>query len=256
MSQFIAFTKKELFESVATFRLWIILAVFAILGVMGPLFAMLTPAIIDMIAAGDAGITITMPEPTAADAWAQFFSNFAQIGTFAIAIIFSGIMGSEFSRGTLVNLLTKGLRRHTVVLSKFIAAAVLWTAALLVAIGICYVYTAFYFEAEPIAHMYMVVVAPWLFGLFIIALLVFGGTVFGSVFGGLGVAVGIFFALVFVNMIPGAERFNPVHLAGGTLNIITGTATAADFIPTLVITVAAVVLLLAGAIAVFNRKKV
>ena len=256
MNQFIAFTKKELWESVATLRLYILLAVFVLFGVMSPLLAILTPALLEMFADADMGIIITLPEPTAIDSWAQFFSNFSQMGTLAVAIIFSGIMSNEFSRGTLTNLLTKGLKRHTVILSKFFSASILWTASVVVSVLICYAYTAFYFETEAIPYIILVFGAPWLFGLFIISLLMFGGTLFGSFYGSLSIALGTFFALVFVNMIPAANRFNPASLAGGTLSIISGAGEPSDFIPAVLICVIAVIALICGSISVFNRKKV
>lgn len=255
MNQFIAFMKKELWESIATFRLYIVVAVFIILGLMGPLMAVLTPAILEMLA-NDTGITIILPEPTAVDAWTQFFSGFGQMGTLAVAVIFSGIMANEFSRGTLTNLLTKGLKRHTVILSKFFNAGLLWTVSVLLSFAVCYAYTAFYFETEAIPHVVLVFGAPWLFGLFLIALLVFGGTLFGNFAGSLGTCLGVFFTLVFVNMIPNIGRFNPASLSTGTLAIINGTGKPSDFTPAIIICAVAIIVLISGAIGVFNRKKV
>jgi len=256
MNQFIAFTKKELWESVATFRLYILLAVFALLGVMGPLMALLTPAILESLATGDTGITIILPEPTYVDAWVQFFSGFAQMGTLALAVIFSGIMGSEFSKGTLINLLTKGLKRHTVILSKFFSAGVLWTGAIIISVGVAYVYTAIYFETEPIPHFVLVFGAPWLFGLFMITLLILGGTLFGNLYGSLAVGLGTFFTLLILNIIPAVERFNPVSLSSGTLAIIMGTSEASDFIPAVIVCTISIIVLVIGAIIIFNKKKV
>jgi len=53
------------------------------------------------------GVVITLPEPTAYDAWAQFFKNATQMGLFVMVILFSGVLSSELSKGTLINLLTK-----------------------------------------------------------------------------------------------------------------------------------------------------
>jgi len=256
MNQFLAFTKKEFREGIATFRIYILLAVFILLGLMGPLLAVLTPALLEMVAAADSGITITMPDPTAIDSWTQFFSNFAQMGSFAIIFLFAGVMANEFSRGTLVNLLTKGLKRHTVILSKFFSSTLLWTVAIIISIGVCYMYTAFYFETEPISYFALVFVAPWVFGLFMISLLIFGGTLFGSFGGSIGIGLGTFFILVFAGMIPGFDRFSPVSLSGGALSLIAGTGTASDLLPAIIVAAVSIVLLIVGAILVFNRKKV
>jgi len=256
MNQFLAFTKKELRESIATFRLYILIAVFVLFGIMGPLMAILAPIILEMVAVEGSGITIIMPDPTAVDAWTQYFSSFAQMGSLALVILFAGIMANEFSRGTLVNLLTKGLKRHTVIISKFFSSALLWTIAIVLSIGVCYMYTAFYFETEAIPNFALVFVAPWLFGLFMISLLIFGGTLFGNFGGSLGVGLGVFFTLVFVNMVPGFERYNPVSLSSSALSLINGTGAAADLFPSILIGIAATIFLIVGAILVFNRKKV
>jgi len=257
VKQFIALTKKEFFESHATYRVYILLAVFAIFGLMGPMMALLMPVIFEMMAADMAamGMTLEIPEPTAQDAWTQFFSTFAQMGTLALGIIFSGVMANDLNRGTLVNLLTMGLKRHTVILAKFFTATVLWTAAFLLAVGTAYMYTAFYFEMDTIAHVLLVFGAPWLFGVFMLALLIFGGTLFGNFYGALAVCFGVFFALIAVNILPAANRFNPASLAGGTLSIIMGAGEAADFIPAMFVCAGVIVLLIIVSILAFNHKK-
>lgn len=256
MSQFFAFTRKELYESKATFRLYILLAVFVLFGVTGPLLAILTPAILEMVATGDSGITIILPDPTAIDAWSQFFSNFSQMGSLTLAIMFAGLMSNELGRGTLVNLLTKGLKRATVIVSKFVGAGLLWTLAIGLSVGICWLYTAFYFDTADMTHTVFMFIAPWLFGLFLIALLLFGGTLFGNFGGSLGIGLGTFFALVFVNMIPGVEGYNPVSLASGALSVMSGAGSASDLVPATLVCIGGIGVLLAGTIAVFNRKKV
>jgi len=255
MRQFVAFVKKEFHESMATFRLYILLAIFLLLGIMGPLMALLTPTILEHLAGGDSGIIITVPDPTAMDAWAQFFSGVVEMGMPILAIIFCGIMSNEFNRGTLVNLLTKGLKRHTVVLAKFISAGILWAVSLLLAAGICYVYTAFYWDTEPMNHVLLTFGAPWLFGLFMISLLTFGGTLFGNFYGSLFTCFGVVLALMLVNIIPDAARYNPTALTG-TLSLINGTGEPSDFIRPLIVCGAAIVALIVGSIAVFNRKTV
>jgi len=255
VKQFIAFTKKELYESTATFRLYILIAVFILLGVMGPLMALLTPTILEGLAGGDSGIIIILPEPTAMDSWAQFFSGAVEMGMPILTIIFCGIMSNEFSKGTLINLLTKGLKRHTIILSKFTSAGFLWTIAFLLSVATCYLYTAIYWEAEAINHIFLVFGAPWLFGLFLIAILIFGGILFGNFYGSLFSSIGVAFVLMIANNIPGFSRFNPITVTG-TISLIRGTSKPSDFIPAVIVCGILIIMLIIGSIAVFNRKKI
>jgi ABC-2 type transport system permease protein len=176
MNQFIAFTKKEFYESVATFRLYILFAVFLVLGMLSPLMAKLTPEILEMLGDMGTGIAIQMPEPTMMDAWGQFFKKLSQIGMLALVIVFGGLMSNELSKGSLTNLLTKGLNRHTVIFSKFFSASVLWICSYLLCFGVCYAYTAYFWEIGTMGHALLAFAAPWLFGEFMLALLIFSGS--------------------------------------------------------------------------------
>ncbi|WP_222860725.1 hypothetical protein [Paenibacillus antibioticophila] len=92
------------------------IAVFFIVGMLSPLTAKLMPELLSSFL--PEGMTLTIAEPTALDAWIQFFKNTSQMGLILIVILFSGILGTELTRGTLINMLTKGLSRHAVILSK------------------------------------------------------------------------------------------------------------------------------------------
>jgi len=254
MKAFIAFTKKEFTESLRTYRLIVLMAVFLLLGIMSPLAAKMMPDILKGLA--DTGITITLPEPSAMDSWEQFFKNVGQMGMLALIITFCGIMANEFSRGTLINLLTKGMKRYTVILSKFLWASVLWAASYLLCLAVCYAYTVFYWPDSTLNHVFWAFFAPWLFGEFLIALLIFGGVLFKNFYGSLLSCGGVIIALNLVNILPKARKYNPVILAGDTLNLLNAQKDVADFIPAVVICGAAVMVLIAASVGVFNKKQV
>lgn len=256
MRQFVAFTKKEFRESTATFRAYILLTVFLLLGMMSPLFAKLTPDILNSLGDMGQGITIQMPDPTALDAWAQFFKNVSQMGMLVLVIIFSGIMSNEFSRGTLVNLLTKGLSRKTVILSKFLTAGLLWTAAYLLCLGVCFAYTAYFFDIGGISYALLVFISPWLFGELLLALLIFGGTLFGNIYGSLLTCFAAVVALNILSIAPKAAKYNPVSLASGTLSILYGAGGPSDFVPALIICAAATIALIIVSILIFDKKTI
>jgi ABC-2 type transport system permease protein len=136
MKAFLAFTKKEITEYLRTYKLMILVLVFLLFGMMNPVLAKFTPEIIKA-----AGLDLQLPPPTAFDSWAQFFKNVGQMGLVIIVVVFSGIMANEFSKGTLINILTKGLKRSTVIWSKYTVASVIWTLVYLFCFGVTYVYT-------------------------------------------------------------------------------------------------------------------
>jgi ABC-2 type transport system permease protein len=251
--QFQALSKKELCESAATFRLYILLAVFLLFGMLSPLIAKATP---DLLASIDMGVAIELPEPTALDSWTQFFKNVAQMGMLVLVILYSGIMSNEFSKGTLVNLLTKGLSRSAVVLAKFAAASLVWLASYLICLGACWAYTIYFWGAAEIGDAFLAFAAPWLFGEILIALLMLGGTIFSNVYGSLFTCLGAVVALNILSLIPEASRYNPASLAGGTLALIAGTGDPSQFSPAMAAGAVLAVVLVAATIEVFKRKRV
>ena len=128
MNGFTAFLRKEFTEQLRTYKLLIMLIVFTIFGMMSPLLAKLMPEIFASL--GTEGLTINFPEPTYMDAYAQLFKNVTQMGVIVLLLVFAGSMSQELSRGTLVNVLAKGLPRIAVVLSKFVACLTLWAISL------------------------------------------------------------------------------------------------------------------------------
>jgi len=254
MRVFIAFTKKECTEGIRTYRLVILAAVLLFFGILSPLTAKMLPEILGAIDMGD-GVTITFPEPSAMDSWAQFFSNIGQMGMLALIITFSGITASELSRGTLVNLLTKGMKRHTVILSKFFSASVIWTVCYALCLAVCYAYTEFYWPAADISNTLFAFSSLWLFGVLLIAILIFGGVLFSSFYGSLLSCFGIIIILALLNIAPSIHRFNPISLAGDTLSLLSAQKDTADFLPAMLICIASVVIFTVVSIAVFNKKK-
>jgi len=255
MKAFIAFTKKEFTESIRTYRLVVLLAVLVFFGILSPLTAKLLPEILGAIDLGD-GMVITLPEPSAMDSWAQFFSNIGQMGMLALIISFSGITANEISRGTLVNLLTKGMPRHTVLISKFFTASALWTVGYWLCLAICYAYTVYYWPADSISNAFPAFLSLWLFGELLIAMLIFGGVLFGSFYGSLLLCFGVIIVMSLINISPAAQKYNPVSLAGATLGLLNDQSEAADFIPAIVICASAIILLIFASIILFNKKKI
>ena len=241
-------------ESIRTYRLVILASVLLFFAILSPLTAKLLPDILGSIDLGD-GMVITLPEPSALDSWAQFFSNIGQMGMLALIITYSGIIANEISRGTLVNLLTKGMPRHTVIVSKFFTASVIWTVSYVLCLAVCFAYTVYYWPADSISNAFFAFFSLWLFGELLIAMLVFGGILFGTFYGSLLSCFGVIITMSLLNIAPVIRRFNPISLAGETLGLLNDQSVVADFTPAAILCASVIVLLIVGSIVVFNKKK-
>lgn len=218
MKGYMAFLKKELIEYAKTYKLLIMLTVFAIFGITNPLVAKLLPEILKNFATD--GVTIKVPEPTAYDAWQQFFKNATQMGLIVTVIVFSGILSSELSKGTLINLLTKGLSRTAVMLSKFTGMVLVWTASIVLCFGLTYVYTVYLFPKDEIGNLLFSVFCLWLFGLFLLAVILFSATLTKSSYGCLLLTGAVVAVCLIINIIPSAHKYNPISLSADNMGLI------------------------------------
>ena len=253
MKPFIAFTKKEWMENLRTYRIYILVAVFLLMGILNPLSAFLLPELIGSMDLG--GIVIELPDPTAMDSWAQFFSNIS-LGMAALVISFCGIIANEINRGTLINLLTKGMKRQTVIWSKFFTATTIWTGVYLLCLIVTYAYTNHYWADTGMNHVFVTFLSPWLVGTLLIALLIFSGVITGTFSGTLLASGGVVVVLNLINFIPGVGRFNPMTLVSGTFALLDSSAVVSDFLPAIYISVVSIISLLFISILIFNKKKI
>lgn len=254
MRAYLAFTKKEFFENLRTYRLFIMLIVFLLFGFMNPAIAKIMPDILK--SATTKGMKITIPTPTALDSWGQFFKNAGQMGLLVLVIVFCGIMANEFSRGTLINMLTKGLKRSTVIFSKFTMAAVIWTLSYLLCFIVTYFYTAYFWKMSGMHHVFLTFFSLWLFGILLITLLIFGGALFKNIYGSLLFTGGAMVVMMLINIAPKLQKYNPIILSSDNMSLLTAQKEVADFMPAIIICATLIIALVALSVAVFNKKQV
>lgn len=253
MKGYTAFVRKEFLEQRRTYKLLIMLAVFTIFGTMSPLLAKLMPDLFKSMAIE--GMTITIPEPTFIDAYTQFFKNVTQMGVIAALLVFSGSMSQDLSKGTLTNVLAKGLSRSSVVLSKYTASLTLWTFSLALSAAVNYGYTLYLFGSHTATNLILALLCFWLFGAFLLAVSIFTGTLLKGGYSGLLATAAVIGALMLLSIFPGSSNWNPVTLAGVNTGLIDGSIAPAGIMSAFWLTLGASALCIAGAILVFRKKQ-
>lgn len=251
MRSFLAFTKKELMESTRTYKLFVLLTVFVIFGFMNPIMAKVMPELLNEFL--PESITIILEEPKALDSWMQFFKNVSQTGMIVMVVVFSGIMANEISKGTLTIMLTKGLQRKTVILSKFTAGVMQWTLAYGLCFLITYVYTIYFWSASDISNLGIAVLSLWVFGVMLIALTIFGGLLFKNTYGALLLTGGVVLVLTILNIFPKIRPFNPMTLVSDSVPLLIGEAFPSDMISAMAVTIVITVVVLISALVDWIR---
>lgn len=253
MRGFAAFTKKEFLEQLRTFKGFILLAVFFLFGMMSPLTAKLMPEIFKNM--DIEGMTIAIPEPTVIDAYSQFFKNMSQMGVLVLLLVFGGMLSNELMRGTLVNMLAKGLRRYTVILSKFTAATALWSVGYLLAIVTTYGYTVYLFPGAGVPNLAFSLFCLWIFGCFLLSLILLSSTLAEGNFGGLILSGAALVLMLMLNILPKAEEYNPITLASKNVALLSGEQEVSGLLPAVGITVLMTVVCLVIAMLLFRKKR-
>lgn len=254
MNAFIAFFKKEMMESIRTYKFYILAVVFVLFGFMNPIIAKVMPELLGSLLPD--GMTITLSEPTALDAWGQFYKNGSQMGIVILVVMFSGIMANEFARGTLVNILTKGMARPTVIFSKLAAASIQWTISYLLCIVITYGYTAYFWTMAGVENLFVSLLGLWIFGELMISFVILGGILFKSLYGSLLFTGGLVSAMTILSIFPQTSSFNPVTLSTMNLALLTSGYEVSKFLSASLVTIVGMIISIFASVVVFNKKQI
>ena len=255
MRAFAAFFKKELTEQLRTSKLAVLFILFVLFGIMNPAVAKMTPWLLEMFAESlsESGITISPTEVSALDSWVQFYKNIP-MALIAFVLIESGIFTKEYSSGTLVLSLTKGVPRAVVVLSKIASLVSVFSIGYFSTFAITYAYNAYFWDNSIARSLLFSVFCYWLFGIFTIALLTLFSVLLRSNSGVLlGVGAAVFIAYL-IGFIPKIKQALPLMLADGT-SLIYGVRDASEYVVAVITTAVLSMAFFLVSIPIFNKKQ-
>lgn len=253
MRNYTVFLKKEILEYTKTYKLLIMLMVFAVFGITNPLMAKLLPEILGSLMTDS--ISMTLPEATAFDAWTQFFKNATQMGLIVMTILFSSVLSSELSKGTLIIMLTKGLSRTVVIFSKYTCMVLIWTISIALCFGLTYGYTVYLFPGGLTVNLLFSTLCLWLFGVFLLAVLLLAATLTKNNYGCLLITGAAIVVCMLVNIIPAAHKYNPISLATDNLELITNSIEVSSLYCSILISCLLSLLLVVLSVLIFRKKQ-
>ncbi|ABX42480.1 ABC transporter permease [Lachnoclostridium phytofermentans] len=256
MKQIIAFTKKEFIELIRTGKLYILLIIFVIFGIMNPAIAKLTPWMFEMLAdtMKEQGIILNDITVTVMTSWEQYYKNMS-MEFIVLVVMFCGILTSEYQKGTLINMLTKGLPRWKVILSKSFALFTSWSLCYWLSFGITYTYNAYFWDNSIAKHLIFSAMCSYLFGIWLLSLIMLCSAFLNS-----GSAVllttGVVYVITYlISLVPKLGDVLPLKLTSG-MNILTGNSSIKDYNFAFALTI--ILILIGGIVTIFgfNRKRI
>lgn len=256
MRQLTAFLNKEFSEVVRTGKLLILAIVFMLFGIMNPAIAKLTPWLMEMMSdsLSDVGLTVAEVEVNALTSWTQFYKNMP-IALVIFLLLFSSTLTGEYQKGTLVNMVTKGLKRWKVIVSKVTAMAFFWTLGYWISFGITYGYNAYFWDNSIASNLFFSAGCFWLIGLWLVSLIVLMSSVFqvnSAVIIGTG---GVFLAAYLLGFLPDISEYLPAQLLDSA-SLLAGMSRISEYLTAVIVTVMLFLLDIVGAIICFNKRSV
>ena len=265
MKHYFIFLKKELLESVKTFKLLIMGAVFLFFGMLSPLTARFTPQILQWVFENDSSVDeatralfeTVFAEPAALDSWTEFFSNIGLMGLVVTVIIFAGMLSSELkaeSGGTLTIILTKGISRASVLLAKITSAMLIWTVSLAASALTCYGYTVYMFDGA-IPNILFGVFCMWVFGIFLLALTALFAAATRKSYVCMMFVGAVAIVLRIINLTPSIAKYNPVSLLEWGHGVMSETVEIAKTYPSMIVAGVCAGGLVGAAVMLFGKRK-
>lgn len=255
MKSLLAFMKKEYLEAARTGKIVILLLLFVLFGIMSPAIAKLTPWVMETLSdsMAESGLIVTNIQVNALTSWTQFFKNIP-IALIAFVLIFSDIFTKEYKSGTLLLVLTKGLSRYKVVLAKTVLLLLLWTVGYGICFGITYGYNAYFWDNSIINNLLFSVTIWWLFGVWVICLIVLFSSLLQNNAGVILCVGGTVLLAYLLSIIPKVKAYSPTVLIN-TNSILTGVEEIDAYVKAIVITVFLCIVCVAVSIPIVNKRQ-
>ncbi|MCI8490547.1 MAG: ABC transporter permease subunit [Lachnospiraceae bacterium] len=213
MKQFSAFIKKEFLEQLRSGKVMLLGTLCCLFGIMNPATAKLLPRLLVMMSEqlAENGMHITEIQVDALTSWTQFFKNIP-ILLIVFIVMFSSILTAEYQKGTLINVITKGMKRWKILISKLLTMFVFWMAGYLITFGITYGYNAYFWDNDIALHLWLAAFGYYLIGVWLISVVLLASVILKSS-SGVTLFVGAAFAVsYFLGFLPAFREYVPTFL--------------------------------------------
>jgi len=220
MKGFAPLFKKEIREQLKLYRLVIVLGVFLLFGLTSPLTLKYLPEIMKL--AGDQGMSIQLPIPTAAQSLASYAGDIGQIGALVAVLIAMGCIANELKSGTAIMTLSKPVSRGAFVSAKLLAVSLTFLVSMVIASLVCFGYTVWLIQGAAVWPFVRLNLLLALFLIFCLAVTMLFSSLYKSSLAAGGLALSVIVSQGIISAIPIVGKYMPGKLLDWGTNLLTG----------------------------------
>jgi ABC-2 type transport system permease protein len=241
----------ELLRMVRTHRWVILVGVYGLFGILGPVTGRYMTEILGNFA-GE--ITIEMPDPRPLDGIAQFVSNATQLGLLAIVIVAASALAIDAREEVAAFLRTRVEHARSLLLPRYVAVTLAAIGALVIGTVIAWGLTTVLLGALPAEAMVLGTVFGALYLAFAVAVVAAAGAFVRGMLPTVFVGLGLLLVLPLIGIVPALQHWLPSHLVGAVVALLDGTATS-EYLRAAGVTIVATPVLLALAALRLERRE-
>ncbi|MFO7778415.1 MAG: hypothetical protein R6V28_08695 [Nitriliruptoraceae bacterium] len=240
----------ELLRMVRTHRWTIVVGVYAVFGVLGPVSA----RYLSEIVANFAGeVTIVVPDPRPVDGILQFVSNTTQLGLLAVVVVAASALAID-ARTEVAAFLRARVEHGGVLLwPRYVMATATAVLALVTGTAIAWILTVAMLGELPIRTMMVGTALGALYLAFAVAVVAAAGAIARGVLPTVFAAVAVLLLLPVAGILPAVEPWLPSELLTAVVALLEGEPVA-DYLRAVGVTILATALLLALAARQLQRR--
>ncbi len=212
------FLLKELREITKTWRAYVLPLTLLLCAVASPLLAKATPYLVSTVA----NLPLKLPDPTVADAYAQWIKNLGQLALLVVIVSFSSAVNGERSSGTASLALSKGLTPSAFIVAKVTSAVALVTVPTVLGTVVMALVTQAAFGEAPWRPL-VGSTAVWLvLAIWSVTVVILLSTVLESTSATAGLGIAAWVALAALSAWGPAARWSPAGLVPAPTTLAAG----------------------------------
>ncbi len=242
----------EWLRMVRTPRAITLAAVYVAFGLLGPVLSKYLPEIVKHV---QSGMTITVATPTPKDGIVNYVGQVSQTGLVVVVVIAAGALAFDSHRGLSTFLRTRAASLWDLVLPRFAVTAGAAVAAYLAGTLAAWYGTSLLLGGLTPDGVLAGVLCESVYLVFAVAVVAAAASVVRTTLATVGAALGVLLLLPIAGLVGVLHDWLPSTLVNAPVELL-GTAGLSDYLPALVVSAVASVLLLVLAVTRLRRREV